>query len=82
MSSFLSPALVRAGRALVGWSQDKLALEAGLARATVAAYEQGRGYASPESLRRMQRTLEAAGVQFVRDEAWEGVVQVRPTDTH
>ena len=79
MSSTLSPALIRAARGLVGWSQDRLALEAGLARATVAAYEQGRGYTSPESLRRMQRALEAAGVRFVQEQAWEGVVHARPT---
>jgi len=79
MSSTLSPALIRAARGLVGWSQDKLALEAGLARATVAAHEQGRGYCSPDSLRRMQRTLEAAGVRFVQEETWEGVAQIRPT---
>jgi transcriptional regulator with XRE-family HTH domain len=79
MSSTLSPALIRAARGLVGWSQDKLALEAGLARATVAAYEQGREYTSSASLRRMQRALEAAGVRFVQEQAWEGVVHARPT---
>ena len=62
----------------MGWSQDRLALEAGLVRATVAAHEPGRGYTSPDSLRRMQRTLEAAGVGFVQEETWEGVVQARP----
>jgi transcriptional regulator with XRE-family HTH domain len=65
---------IRAGRALLGWSQLELAEAASVGVATVrrleAAETQIRG--SVESVWKIQQALEAAGVEFIREEGGKG----------
>lgn len=76
----LRPETVRAARGLLGWSQDQLALQAGLCRATVAAYEQGRGHTAPESVRAMARALERARIRIVETQEFRGLLLCLPQD--
>lgn len=58
---------VRAGRALLDWTQRELARRAQLGLSTVRDYEAGRRIPLPENLEAMRRTMEAAGLQFLDD---------------
>ena len=65
---------IRAGRALLGWSQLQLAQAASLGVATVrrleAAGNEIRG--SAETVWKIQKALEAAGVEFIPEEGGRG----------
>lgn len=67
----LTPAQCRAARALIAWSQDKLATESKVAKATIANFEAEKRSAYARTLGDLQGALEAAGVIFV-DENGEG----------
>jgi transcriptional regulator with XRE-family HTH domain len=60
----ISPAQVRAARALIDWSQQQLAEVAEVGLSTVADFERGRRKPIRASLNAIRRTLEAAGVEF------------------
>src|SRR4051794_41878254 len=60
-----SIAQFRAARALLDWSQDRLAAEAEVGRATVGDFERGARQPIRLSLKAMCRTLEQAGIQFL-----------------
>jgi DNA-binding XRE family transcriptional regulator len=69
----VSPAQCRAARALLKWTQAKLAQQAAVARKTVADFELGN-----RSLHRRTRlditvALEAAGIEFIWAAEGEGV---------
>jgi transcriptional regulator with XRE-family HTH domain len=66
----ITPAQCRAGRALVDWSQQKLAAAAHIGRVTVRQFEAGRKarYVTRDAIR---RALEEAGVIFI-DENGDG----------
>ena len=57
--------MIRAARALLGWTQDQLGLEAGVVRNTILTLEAGRVPVSPDSWHRVLRALERAGISFV-----------------
>jgi transcriptional regulator with XRE-family HTH domain len=65
---------IRAGRALLGWSQLQLAEAASVGVATVrrleAADTQIRG--SVDSVWKIQQALERAGIEFIPEEAGRG----------
>lgn len=61
----ITPAQCRAGRALIGWSQERLATASKVAKATVANFEAERREPYPRTLADIRKTLEAAGVQFI-----------------
>ena len=68
-----SPAQCRAARALLRWTQDRLAERAAVARKTVADFELGN-----RSLHRRTRlditiALEAAGIEFIWGAEGDGV---------
>ncbi|QGM97795.1 helix-turn-helix domain-containing protein [Methylocystis parvus] len=67
----LSPGQLRAGRALIGWSQDQLAEASKVAKATIANFEAGKRQPYPRTLDDLRDALEAAGVIFI-DENGEG----------
>jgi transcriptional regulator with XRE-family HTH domain len=64
---------IRAARALLGWSQDKLARAAGVGLATLQRLEQNEGVVKGNftTIIKIQKVLEQAGVGFTDDEAGE-----------
>ena len=60
----LSPQQARAGRALLAWSQQDLAREAGVAASTVADFERGRRTPVAQNAEAMRAALERAGLSF------------------
>jgi len=67
----MMPAQARAARALINWTQPRLAEAAGVGLSTVVDFERERRVVSSESQKAIQSALEAAGVIFV-DEDGEG----------
>lgn len=63
-----------AARALLGWSQDDLARNAQVARATIASFE-GNGRIEPmrKNLLAIIAALEAAGVAFIPEDVENGL---------
>lgn len=76
----VSSAQCRAARALLRWTQAKLALEASVARKTVADFECGRAKLHHRTRRDITVTLERAGVEFVWENG-ECVRLARPAKT-
>ena len=64
---------IRAARALLGWSQDKLARASGIGLATLQRLEQNEGVVKGNfsTILKIQKVLEQAGVHFTDDEAGE-----------
>jgi transcriptional regulator with XRE-family HTH domain len=60
----ITPAQVKAGRALLGWSQAELAGKAGIATSTLADFERGQRSPVPNNLDAIQSALESAGISF------------------
>jgi predicted transcriptional regulator len=57
---------LRAARGLLGWSQSKLAVRAGLSLPTVKRVEVDLGpRVSDEARNKLRRALESAGVEFI-----------------
>ena len=63
--SELTASQVRAARGLLNWSQDQLALAAGMGNSTVRDFEAGRRTPYPQSLASIRAALEVAGVVFI-----------------
>ena len=61
----ISPEQCRAARALVAWSQDKLATASAVAKTTIANFEINKREPYDRTLLDLQRALEAAGVEFI-----------------
>jgi transcriptional regulator with XRE-family HTH domain len=64
---------VRAARALLGWSQSKLARMSGVGLATLQRIEQSKGVVKGNfsTALKIQKALEKAGILFTDDEAGE-----------
>jgi transcriptional regulator with XRE-family HTH domain len=60
----ITPAQVKAGRALLGWSQGELAGKAGIATSTLADFERGQRSPVPNNLEAIKSALEGAGISF------------------
>jgi len=67
-----SSAQCRAARALLNWTQAKLAERAGVARKTVADYELGERTLHIRTRRDIMHALEEAGVEFVWSDEIDG----------
>ncbi len=63
----MTPEQSKAGRALLGMSQQDLAEAAEVAKATIANFEVGKRTPYKRTLEAMQKALEARGVQFTPD---------------
>ena len=63
----ISSEQIRAGRALVRWTQEDLAHAAGISTPTLKRWEAGTGIpnGSARSLSALQKALETAGVVFI-----------------
>jgi transcriptional regulator with XRE-family HTH domain len=64
-SNELSAKQVRAARALLAWSQQELAKNAGVAGSTVADFERGHRTPVPNNAEAIRTALENAGVRFL-----------------
>jgi transcriptional regulator with XRE-family HTH domain len=73
----LFPGQLRAGRALIGWSQDRLAVEAKVAKATIANFEAGRRQPYDRTLDDIREALETAGVEFIPQDGGGPGVRLR-----
>jgi transcriptional regulator with XRE-family HTH domain len=64
---------IRAARAILGWSQGKLARAAGIGLATLQRIEQKEGVVKGNfsTILKIQKALEQAGIKFSDDEAGE-----------
>ena len=63
--TIITPALCRAARALLDWTQDDLAREAKVSVNTIRNYEGAKVSSIHSNLAALQATLEAAGVVFI-----------------
>ena len=70
---------IRAARALLGWSQNKLARAAGIGLATLQRIEQNEGVVKGNfsTILKIQNVLEHGGIHFTDDEAGEIGVRLR-----
>ena len=65
MSEGISPAVLRAARAMVGWTRDQLSTASGVNTRTIARLEDGETDARASTAKAIRTALEAAGVVFV-----------------
>ena len=63
--STITPALCRAARGLLGWTQDDLAKAARVGLNTLRNFEAGKSAPMVNNLSAIQAAFEAAGVQFI-----------------
>ena len=56
-------------RAALGWSMEKLAKVAGVHRNTVSNFETAIYAGDPDTLQKMKRALEKAGIEFINGDA-------------
>ena len=62
----ITAAQMRAGRALIEWSQQELAERAGVSLPTIKRMEKvGPGRSAGDTIEAVQSALESAGVQFI-----------------
>ena len=72
--SVISGRQIRAARALLGWSREKLCEETGMSWSTLARLEQGAADPRVSTVEAVQAALERAGIEFVSGEGkGEGV---------
>jgi len=66
----LTPAQIRAARAMVGWSREDLAKTSGVSAPALRDFEKTAGGSDPKqgTVHKWQRALEAAGVVFVDED--------------
>lgn len=62
--AMILPAQLRAARALVGWSREKLAKASGVPAPTIRDFELGNTDPKQGTVHKLRRALEAAGVEF------------------
>lgn len=74
----ITPEQCRAGRALLGWSQEELGKRSQVAKATIANFEVGKRTPYERTLSDIRKCLEAGGVVFMAEgEMVEGGQGVR-----
>lgn len=67
--TILIPALCRAGRALVDWTQEELAIEAGVCRSTVREFENGNHDLQRAKADAIVEAFRQAGVEFLASDS-------------
>jgi transcriptional regulator with XRE-family HTH domain len=68
----LTPAQLRAARALIGWTRDDLADASGVFANTIRNFEHGTSDPKLGTVQKWRRALERAGVTFIDETATEG----------
>jgi transcriptional regulator with XRE-family HTH domain len=61
----IEPAQIRAARSLLGWSQERLSKAAGVAKNEIWKIEREKVTPRPETIGKVQKALEIAGVEFL-----------------
>jgi transcriptional regulator with XRE-family HTH domain len=75
----VTPRQIRAGRALLGWTQQLLADRALVAVNSVRAVERGLSYPKEETVESMRAALNKAGIIFLSEDVMgEGVRLAKP----
>lgn len=69
----ISPAQIRAARALLGWSQADLAQRVNIARRTLAYFESGERHPHKSTVRGIREVFEAEGIAFLTTDRIMGV---------
>jgi transcriptional regulator with XRE-family HTH domain len=69
---------IRAARGWLGWSQDDLAAESGVGRATIARFELSAEIRQGPALAAIQLAFEDAGVEFQFEDSDPVGFRVRP----
>ncbi len=69
----------RGARGLLGWTLENLAERADINRNTINKFENGQSKPHRATLRVLQATLEAAGIEFIENGRGPGVRLVRTT---
>ncbi len=67
MAPLVTGRQIRAARALLGWSQYKLADESGMSVTPIARFERGVVDTKIGTLKVLMQTLENAGIEFVSE---------------
>lgn len=62
----ITPAQIRAARALLDWSRDRLSEESSVPMRTLARVENGEGEARPDTIEAVRSTLAGAGILFIK----------------
>jgi transcriptional regulator with XRE-family HTH domain len=76
--SLIGPEQLRAGRALLGWSQTQLARNAGMSLPTVKRVETGKGpRVSDKAQLALQSALDVGGVEFIDENGGGPGVRLR-----
>ncbi|OWV90371.1 helix-turn-helix domain-containing protein [Rhizobium sp. R693] len=65
MSSALTPALCRAARAMLGWTQQELAAKSGVSARHVVRFENGRDDQYPKLREQLYRAFADTDIQFI-----------------
>jgi transcriptional regulator with XRE-family HTH domain len=68
----LTPAQLRAARAIVGWSREELAEKSGMSAQAIREFELGSSDPKMGTVQRWKRALEAAGVKFIDADDQDG----------
>jgi transcriptional regulator with XRE-family HTH domain len=64
----MTPAQCRSARALLDWTQPRLAARAEIGLSTLADFEHARRIVSKEAITRIQRSLATAGIIFIEND--------------
>lgn len=75
------PAQIRAGRALVGLTQDDLASASGLPKRTIARIELAEVSPRQSTIDAIRTALEAAGIEFIAENGGGAGVRLRKAQT-
>lgn len=79
VAGMVTASQIRAGRALLGWTQQTLADRALVAVNSVRAVETGRTYPKPETVGAIRQALAKAGIVFLSEGVMgEGVRLSKP----
>lgn len=73
----MNAAQCRAGRALIGWSQDQLADASKVSVTTIRNFERGASIPIAANLHVLRNALEAAGVEFIPENGSGAGVRLR-----
>jgi transcriptional regulator with XRE-family HTH domain len=66
-SAIITPAQIRAARALLDWSRERLSEESGVPMRTLARVESGEGDSRSDTFDAIKSTLTGAGILFIKE---------------